>query len=203
MKKILVTFHYYELNRHYKENLMFFLLYAWRPELDFLVLISGDCSVPLIKKSNIEYAHVPNMNHDFGAYSYAVQNQIKPFHSYDRLIFINSLVRGPFHSGNHSILWYERLLSLIDDEHPLVGSTINILSKEHEFSIAFRSLFPKYNMPYTHVQTTTAYTMTKEAFEILVEEGFYELDYKLEKYEVILHYELLLSQIFIFMDSSH
>ena len=65
--KTAIIYHYFELNRSYKENFVFFLNTAIFDDAYYFIYISGNCSVKLPNLSNVKYFFIENKNNDFGA----------------------------------------------------------------------------------------------------------------------------------------
>ena len=191
LKRGLVFFHYFEADTRYRENLVFFLSAAYRDDLDFAVVISGHCSVNLPKLSNVAYVFTENKNNDFGGYVAALAQLRNRLDGYDYFLFVNSSVRGPFLARPSGASWVEPFVSRFSDEVQLVGSSIAILVGDSEYTERFRQLYP-YPGPYSHVQTT-AYALTSQALRHLLDVGFYDIHARLDKLDVICHYEIRLS----------
>lgn len=190
-RNVAVFFHYFEASEIYRDNLVFFLSTACSKDMDFYVIISGDCSVLLPDLDNIKYIYTENKNNDFGGYISALSKLAEgPF--YDFYIFINSSVRGPFLGFNHKGSWVELFLNKFTDDVHLVGSSINVISSESPHSQRFGRYFD-YEKPFSHIQTT-AYALSGVAMRHLVNIGFYSVDEVLSKDDVICRYEIRLSQ---------
>ena len=84
---------YYEKDEKYKNNFKYFLKNGYRSDIDYYIVINGECTVEIEKKDNITVLYRENKGYDFGAWSYGV-NQLKQ--KYDYYIFLNSSVIGPY-----------------------------------------------------------------------------------------------------------
>lgn len=189
-KRIAVVYHYYEKDDVYRDNLKYFLSVAIVDSVDYFFILSEGVSLILPQRDNIKYIESENFNNDFGGYAKFVKDFFDE--SYNFFIFINSSVRGPFLPFYLQDSWVDVFTSkLVGDTH-LVGSSINILPESSSFSSRFNQRFGG-NPPYVHIQTT-AYALTLEALKHLVSIGFYNVSHKLTKDEVILSYELRLTQ---------
>ncbi|WP_374262420.1 hypothetical protein [Zoogloea sp.] len=188
----LVFFHYFEHDRLYRENLVFFLATAYREDLDFVIVIAGHCAVALPSLPNVRYLHTENKNNDFGGYVAALAELRDGLDDYGFFVFVNSSVRGPFVPAGHDGSWATLFTDHFSAEVALVGSSIAILSPESSVSrrLHARHGFPT---PHSHVQTT-AYAMTPAALKHLQGIGFYDVHERLAKDDVICEYELRLSQ---------
>lgn len=189
-KSIAVIYHYYENDRLYKENLIYFLCVGILPHIDYYIFVAGDCTIGLPELKNVTYINMKNWNNDFGGHIKYVKSNFSK--SYSNFIFINSSVRGPFLPHYMRTDWTDVFTDLLKDDIHLVGSSINILSSASPNSLLFKDIY-QYRPPYTHVQTT-AFALSAEAFQYLIDIGFYDVDRELTKDEVIIHYELRLSQ---------
>lgn len=191
MKRGLVFFHYFEADTLYRENLVFFLATAYRDDLDFAVIISGECSVSLPELNNVTYIFTENKNNDFGGYVTALAQLRDRLDGYNYFLFVNSSVRGPFRTKPSGTSWVDPFVGRFSDEVQLVGSSIAILVGDSEYTERFRQLYP-YPGPYSHVQTT-AYALTPRSLQHLLDVGFYDIHARLTKLDVICHYEIRLS----------
>ena len=54
-KKVLIAYHFYQLNETYVENFQHFLLFGYDARYQYYVLISGECTVELPQVENIKY----------------------------------------------------------------------------------------------------------------------------------------------------
>lgn len=187
-----VFFHFFEHTNKYRENLIYFLSTAYREELDFYIIISGTHSVSLPNIPNINYINTENKNNDYGGYSYALSEIKDKINKYSHFIFINSSVRGPFLTPQNTECWTNLFCNQMNDEIHLAGSSINILPKESRHHTLFKNHF-EYKEPYSHIQTT-AYALSAQAINHLLDIGFYDIKERLTKDEVICKYEIRLSQ---------
>ncbi len=189
--KIIVFFHYFEMDQNYKDNLIYFLSVAYTKSVQFVIVISGECTIDLPHLENITYIFTENKNNDFGGYVTALSN-LKNLDGYKYFIFVNSSVRGPFLSNYFESNWVELFTSRMNNDVHLVGTSINILPVNSTISKMFKNKYA-YKEPYSHVQTT-AYALSYKAIRHLIKIGFYDVTEKLSKNDVICEYELRLSQ---------
>ena len=190
--RLAVIYHYYELNEAYKENLVFFLNTAILDEVDYFFYMSSACSAVLPKRSNIKYKRIENRNNDFGG---VVEFSNDNSAGYDAYIFVNSSVRGPFLPSYYFSKWYEIFTLRLSECCAMAGSTINLLSVDSGYSRAFKEKF-NFDPPYIHVQTM-AYALSSDGFSLLLSKGFFDAPEDLSKNDVILRYEILLSQLLL------
>ncbi len=189
--KVAIFYHYFESNEVYRDNLIFFLATGYLPDMDFYIVIAGECSIDLPQKPNIIYIRVDNNNYDYGGYRQAFL-QVKNLDKYDACIFINSSMRGPFVTSYFQDDWTKMYTQWLKDDVHLVGSTINLMVGDYP-QFDFLTTNYHYPKPYSHVQTTT-FALTREALRHLLKIGFYDKKEQLTKDEVIALYELRLSQ---------
>lgn len=124
---ICCIYSYYEKNELYKNNLKYFLDNGLLDNVDYYIIINGDCSIELEKikdMENITILYRENKGFDFGSYCYVLNNIIKK--EYEYYFFINTSVRGPY-LKNKSDKWTDLFIDLFyDDKIKVVGTTINI-----------------------------------------------------------------------------
>lgn len=185
-----VVYHYFERDLTYKNNLIYFLSVGILKEVDYFILISGDCTVPLPDWPNVTYIKTENWNNDFGGYIKFFQ--VAPIDSYEFFVFINSSVRGPFLPSYFNSRWVNVFTDRLCGDVHLVGASINILPESATHTRRFSAIYG-YEPPFVHAQTT-AYALSAAAVRYLIEIGFYGVERTLTKKEVIVHYELRLSQ---------
>ena len=185
-----VVYHYFERDLTYKNNLIYFLSVGILKEVDYFILISGDCTVALPDLPNVSYIKTENWNNDFGGYIKFFQ--VAPIDNYEFFVFINSSVRGPFLPSYSDSHWVNAFTDRLRGDVHLVGASINILPESATHTRRFSAIYG-YEPPFVHAQTT-AYALSAAAVRYLIEIGFYGVERTLTKKEVIVHYELRLSQ---------
>lgn len=191
-REVAVVYHYFEKNETYRDNFIFFLSRAWRPDLDMFVVIAGDYSVALPQRDNIRYVFTHDSGHDFG--SYAQLTETGALDHYARLVFVNCSVRGPFLPHYVDADWTRPFLSLLKDDVHLCGSTINILHDTRPYHVLYRERHPDDPEPFSHVQSS-AHAMTGECFGFLRERRLYAAAAGYDKDEAIVDCELAMSQL--------
>lgn len=172
MAKTAVVYHYYEKNTVYRDNLIFFLATAILDDVDYYIILAGDCTAEIPFRNNIKTIKTANWNYDFGGYTRFVQHGFPD--QYKHFVFVNSSVRGPFLASYSSQSWIDIFTNKLTGDVHLVGASINLV-------------------PTPHVQTT-AYAMTAKAMHYLMSIGFYDIDRSLTKGEAIGLYELRMSR---------
>ncbi|KMK64017.1 sulfotransferase family protein [Puniceibacterium sp. IMCC21224] len=190
--KIAVVYHYFEKTPGYRDNLIYFLARGWQPDLEFFIVIAGEHSVDLPQRDNIRYIHTGNFGHDFG--SYAGLAASGALDTYDRLIFVNCTVRGPFlpHYADQS--WTVPFLNQLTGDVHLCGATINILHDNRPAHAAYRDRHPNDPTPYSHVQSS-AHAMTGDCFDLLKAQNLYANAPGLDKNGAVSDCELRMSAL--------
>ncbi|MZH02632.1 MAG: hypothetical protein F3745_04325 [Nitrospinae bacterium] len=151
----------------------------------YYIIIAGECTVNLPQFDNVTYIKTENRNYDFGGYCFFFkQFDFKSIKSNDIFIFLNSSVRGPFIAGYYNNNWYKIFSTKLIGDTKLVGGSINILPGGIDRAKLVEKSF-RVKAPFPHVQTTV-YAMTYEALSYLMSIGFYDIDYEIERAEVIL-----------------
>jgi len=185
-----VIFHYYEKDETYRDNFIFFLARAWRPNLHFFILISGDYDVDLPVRSNIQYVHTPNFGQDFGSYATLTESGI--LDEFSRLVFVNCSVRGPFLPNYFNGDWTAPFLQLLQGDVHLCGSAINILHDTRPFHLLYQKEHPEHSGPFSHVQSST-HAMTAECFAFLRAKNLYSSSTNFDKEKAVIDCELAMS----------
>ena len=188
--KTAIIYHYFELNRSYKENFVFFLNTAIFDDAYYFIYISGSCSVKLPNLPNVKYFFIENKNNDFGAVTeFAKHNDSNAFDVY---VELNKAWIGANSDDEREKIWHQIFTSRLSASIALVGSSINLLPEKSYHSIKFGERH-KFRPPFIHVQTT-AYALSSIGSEV-AQKGFFNQYKKLEKDDVISDYEIQMSQI--------
>lgn len=190
--RLALIYHYFELNEDYKDNLIYFLSKNLDRGSDIFLVISGHCTVNIQQHENIHVLYVENKNNDYGGYAALLSSPLSPLNFYDAFIFINSSVRGPFLPSYLEIDWKSLFTNKLNLGFDLVGITNNQLEKNSRYSKPYRPGCNSFTDLY-HIQTTV-YALSKKGLEHLFNCGFYDNKSYLNKNEVILHYEIGLTQ---------
>lgn len=189
MNRNCVIYHYFESDPEYRNNLLHFLRFGYRRDLDFYFVVAGPSTVQIPAAANITVTEIENRNYDFGGYGFAATN-IVPLDHYDNFIFLNSSVRGPFLPAYvHS--WTKPFLSQLVNDVGIVGSTINILNPEYDYSVRYQAQFGG-RPPFSHVQTM-CFALGRPVLERLIAEDFFEIVGSQTKTDVIVNAEIHLS----------
>jgi hypothetical protein len=182
---------YYEKDNKYKENFEFFLENGIYDEIDYYIIINGQCSVNIPNKKNIIIFNRENKGYDFGAWSYGLANITK---EYDYYTFLNTSVKGPY-LYNKCEKWYEPFIRLFNKDVKIVGTTINIYTGNHCGDVDLIKYFNK-EKPFTHVQSMF-FIIDKEYLDYLNSLDFFNENKlnNITKFDYIIgNYEIGLSQ---------
>ena len=199
-ERALVLYHYYEKDQSYIDNFAHFLRFGYDPNLDYLIVIAGVCSLDLPTLDNIQYFYSENKNFDYGGYCAAIQN-LDLWQRYDFYLFINSSVRGPFLPAYCSQEWAELFIEQLSDEVGIVGSVISLTPSDHSISRLYHDKYgniERNNHLLAHVQTT-CYALSRKVLGQLIQLGFYDENKELNKDEAVRDYEMRLSQLILDM----
>ena len=126
MTKILVlyVFHIYnEIVEHFLKNCIFDDKYV-----DFIIISNNKDNKIDISKNNVKILYRDNIGYDFGGWSDALlqnNNGSSLYKHYDKFIFVNSSVIGPFLPSFFIGNWTDVYLNGLKNDIKLFGSTIN------------------------------------------------------------------------------
>ena len=142
MTKILVlyVFHIYnERVEHFLKNCIFN-----DENVDFIIISNNKDNKIDISKDNVKILYRDNIGYDFGGWSDALlqnTNGSSFYNQYDKFIFVNSSVIGPFLPSYFIGNWTDVYLNGLKNDIKLFGSTINTcrdpLNKSHVQSYIF------------------------------------------------------------------
>lgn len=186
-----ILYHYYEVDRTYRDNLIYFLASGYSADIDIYLILSSDCSVEMPPYENLKILKAPNLNNDYGGYCHAIARYGEVFDGYDSLAFVNSSVRGPFLPGYVTETWHDIFTRYLVGETHLVGTTYNSLPLDNDSSRSYAGILGRPG-PFPHIQST-AYVMSGTAFSELRRTGFYDHFTPMPKSDVIARYEIGIS----------
>ena len=192
---VLVIYHYYEKDQSYIDNFLHFIQFAYRPELNYLIIIAGITSIELPQAGNITYFYAKNQNFDYGGYAQAI-NDLKFETNYAHFIFVNSSVRGPFLPAHSQKIWANNLFELYSENIGIVGTAISLTPSHHAISKMYHEKYgyaERNKNILAHVQST-CYVLSRPVLCSLINEGFYDVHESLSKDETVRDYEMRLSQ---------
>jgi hypothetical protein len=199
-QQALVLYHYYEKDQSYIDNFAHFLRFGYDSNLDYLIVIAGECSLDLPSLDNVQYFSTENKNFDYGGYCAAIQ-ALDLWQRYDFYLFINSSVRGPFLPAYCNQEWTKLFIEQLSDEVGIVGSAISFTPSDHSISRLYHERYgnlERNNHLLAHVQTT-CYVLSRKVLGQLIQLGFYDENKDLNKDEAVRDYEIRLSQLILDM----
>jgi len=191
--KYLVIFVYFERVFSAK-NIEFFIkngLYE-NDDVDYLFIINGkNLNIEIPTYKNVNILKRPNIGGDFAGWAFGLNNTQQ--NKYDRFIFLNDTVRGPYLPRYIPIelKWYSLFSNLLSDKTKLVGTTKNF------FPWGKKTKYP-------HIQSM-AFSTDKIGLNILTQnqiflndsDHIYEKILKENRKEYIRNFELGMSKIIL------
>lgn len=178
MSKTLVLYVFHIYNKRVENFIKKCIFYD--PNIDFIIISNGasiNCYIPEFVKILVR----SNIGVDFGGWSDALLTN-KLYKNYEKFIFINSSVIGPFLPSYYKGKWTDVYIDGLKDNIKLFGSTINTQGK------------PKVT---PHVQTYV-FSLDKEALEYLIEKEIFSTTiYVKNIFEAIHTREIIMSKLII------
>lgn len=189
--RMCVVYNYYEKDDTYKDNFYYFLNNGILDEIDYYIIVNGNCSLKIPNEDNIFTYYRENKGYDFGAFSYIVNNKLTTM--YDYYFFLNTSVRGPY-LKNKNKKWYDYFIPLFNENVHLVGTSINVCTNEN-FCLHDKKYKKKIN---PHVQSMFFCIDQKYFLELKKEDFFNEVEINEMNFtDIIRNKEVKLSQIAI------
>jgi len=175
MDKILVLYVFHSYNdrvEHFIKNAIFY-----DENVDFII-ISNDKSNKIDVPSYVKTLFRDNIGFDFGGWSESLlTNDL--YKNYDKFIFVNSSVMGPFIPSYCKEKWTDIYINGLKDNIKLFGSTINTCCNPLKLS---------------HVQSYI-FSMDKITLEYLIQQQIFSLtNYAKTFGEAICYKEILMSK---------
>ena len=209
--KYVCIYAYYERNDEYKENLSYFLNNGLLENVDYYIIINGECTVDIPNLNNIKVLKRENKGFDFGAWSYCIKQLTK---EYDYYVFLNTSVRGPYLSEediNNNVSWLDKFLVLFNNKDiKMVGTTIIIFNLKYYNSFYnliynYKEIYYKdnnidiYDEYLTHIQSMF-FILNNEGLNYLLSQNFFDED-RINNYndilDIIINYEIRLTQLIL------
>lgn len=177
-EKVLVLFTFHKYIQRVKDFINKAIFYD--EQVDFLI-ISSDKQIKLELPSYVKYMTRENIGYDFGAWSDGLlQNNL--YKKYDKFIFLNSSVSGPYLPDTFKGKWTDIYLNGLKGNVKLFGSTINCIHNPLHRS---------------HIQTYI-FCMNKETLEYLIKrELFSMINYVKTFSSAITYKEIRMSRLVI------
>lgn len=188
--KTLILYQYFE-DAVAQQNLSTFLHSGYTPEVDFVIILAGGCSIDLPSASNLRYIFCSNQNYDFGGYAEALSRI--DVSDYEYFVFINSSSVGPLGESQAGAPWFKAFTDRLVGDIGICGATINVLS-EPSSQLNWVNGCKAVGAPAPHIQTY-AYAVRRDALDYLIKSGFYlEPVQRWSKDQAIAFYEIELSR---------
>jgi len=156
--KTLVLYAFHE----YNERVDFFIKNATFDDIDVhFLFICNDPIIDITVPKHIVLLKRPNHGYDFGAWSYGLF-KADIYKSYDRFIFANSSIMGPYLPPDFKGKWTDIYLNGLQDNVKLFGSTVNcqfFLRQDIDINL--------HPILFSHLQSYI-FSMDKQALEYLI-----------------------------------
>ena len=178
MSKILVLYVFHIYNQRVEQFIKKCIFYD--PKIDFIIISNGD-NTYLELPDYVKFLKRENIGVDFGGWSDALlTNEL--YKNYEKFIFINSSVSGPFLPSYYKGKWTDIYIDGLKDNIKLFGSTINTQGKPR--------ITP-------HVQTYV-FSLDREALEFLIEKNIFSMSYYVKSvFEAIHTKEIIMSRLIL------
>ena len=115
----LVVYAYHEANLEYQRRLRFFLRFGLQPDVDYIFVMNGPCSVPIPNTPNVQVLQRDNAGFDFGAWAAALKHGNGQL-QYKFFVFLNGSVKGPYRKD-----WLAAVTGMLSSSVKAVGLTLN------------------------------------------------------------------------------
>ena len=194
MNKILVLFVFHIYNDRVKNFINNAIFYD--ENIDFII-ISNNKNISFKVPDYVKCLFRDNIGYDFGGWSDAllIDNLYK---KYDKFIFVNSSVIGPFLSPEYKGKWPDIYIDGLQENIKLFGSTINIMTSNK--IISYKKFYGnsinifKDPADLTHVQSYI-FSMDKTTLEYLISSEIFSITNYTKTYmDTILYREILMSR---------
>ena len=195
-----VIYHYFEVDALHRENFKYFLINGIETSVDYYLMIAGACSLDIPKSENIKVFNIANESYDVGGYQKGFK-EVNKNSNYKYIFFINSGVLGPIVPKFIESSWTDRFTRLIEGNVKAVGTTINFptTSYRKDFSaLMAEASYSKFfdSQLLTHVPTMFL-CIEREAAQRLNELGFFDKYPGNTKIEIVINFEIALTQILL------
>jgi len=177
MVKVLVLYVFHIYNDRVRDFIKGSIFYD--ENVDFIIISNDEeakLEIPGGTLTNVQVMYRKNIGYDFGGWSDALLAN-NSYKSYERFIFVNSSVAGPFLPAGDSRRWTDIYLDGLEGNVKLFGSTINTMGDPLKSS---------------HVQSYI-FSMDRATLEYLVDSGIFstteyakDFDEAIEKKEVLM-----------------
>jgi hypothetical protein len=173
MSKVLVLFVFHILNERVEQFIQNSIFYD--ENVDFIV-ISNDKNAVFTVPNYVKTLFRDNNGFDFGGWSDALlTNDV--YKNYDKFIFVNSSVIGPFIQEGYPGKWTDIYLNELNENVKLFGSTINTCMNPYK----------------AHVQSYI-FAMENPTLEYLIVQGIFSNQYTHTLDDTVWNKEVLMSR---------
>ncbi len=195
-----VVYHYFEVDDLHRDNFKYFLDHGIESKVDYYLMIAGTCSVDIPKADNIKVFKIPNESYDVGGYQKGF-NEAKKNLDYKFIFFMNSGVLGPIVPNFDKSSWVEKFTQLIEGDVKVIGTTINFPTTSYRKDFAELKAKALYSNFFdaellTHVPSMFL-CIEREAAQKLFEIGIFEKFPGRTKIEIVINFEIALTQIIL------
>jgi hypothetical protein len=157
----------------YKESFEYFLENGILDNVDYYLVINGNCSVDIPERENIKVFQRRNFGFDFGAFSHGVKKVLRIYKYY---FFMNTSVKGPYYPEGGSNYWPKYFIQLLSPENGtrLAGTSIYTFMGPRMGYFNLKKIY-KHDPPFSHIQSMF-FVMDYEAYSYLNEINFFDED---------------------------
>jgi len=179
---------YYEKNSHYRDNLAFFLRHGLLPDMDYVFVVNGSCTLDFPNARNVRVIYRDNVGFDFGGHSAALSSLTR---EYDYYFFLNATCRGPFLPPYVQANWTSVFAGLLTEEVHLVGASIAV---QYNFNYLpyFNAKF-RWNRQYFPAVESYFFLLDKVGLDIVCEAGIFSGCDETDIWEVVFYREISMS----------
>lgn len=156
MSKLLVLYVFHIYNdrvKHFIDNCIFY-----DANIDFII-ISNDKNNQFDVPEYVKTFFRDNIGYDFGGWSDALLTN-NLYKNYDKFIFVNSSVIGPFLPQYYNKKWTDVYIDELQDNIKLVGSTINTCCRPLEASHVQSYIFAMDNITLQYLIDCEIFSLT-------------------------------------------
>jgi hypothetical protein len=197
------VYHYFEVDVEHEENFKFFLNYGILEDVYYVIMLASEPNFELPILANVEFHRITNEFRDIGGYIKGYKEICKT-NDWDYIFFLNSGVLGPLPLERFAVSkekWTDFFLNLFTDNIQLVGTSVCALQVSefpHFKELIEGSPYARFISPViaTHIQSFF-FCLKKEARHSLVELGFFDQHLEENHGQLIVNFEIALSQIIL------
>uniref|UniRef100_A0A6C0ANU2 Rhamnan synthesis protein F n=1 Tax=viral metagenome TaxID=1070528 RepID=A0A6C0ANU2_9ZZZZ len=159
MPKLLVLYVFHIYNDRVKD---FLNNCIFKDENTDFIIISNDTNNTFTAPDNVKLLFRDNIGYDFGGWSDALLRD-NLYHKYDKFIFVNSSVSGPFLHSDFKGKWTDIYINGLQDNIKLFGSTINTIGQPQSLSHVQSYIFSMDKLTLDYLINCEIFSMTNYA----------------------------------------